>query len=88
MREREKARKREIERESGRENRLRAYDLEYFKARWADGWAGGWKVVAEYYNDTHSLLVNGHDAAGRMEHTEDGTLGFFFTFDKLLQPHW
>ncbi|CAJ1442508.1 unnamed protein product [Effrenium voratum] len=38
-----------------------AYDLEYFKARWADGWAGGWKVVAEYYNDTHSLLVNGHD---------------------------
>ena len=38
-----------------------AYDLEYFKMAYPDGWAGGWKVVAEYINTTQSLLVDGHD---------------------------
>lgn len=38
-----------------------AYDIEYFKGAYPEGWAGGWKVVAEYVNTTQSLMVDGHD---------------------------
>lgn len=37
------------------------YDLDYFKSTWPNGWAGGWELVAEYVNDTESLVVPGHD---------------------------
>ena len=38
-----------------------AYDLDYMKTMYSAGWAGGWKVVAEYVNTTQSLMVDGHD---------------------------
>mmetsp|Transcript_34802 Transcript_34802/g.64757 ORF Transcript_34802/g.64757 Transcript_34802/m.64757 type:complete len:516 (+) Transcript_34802:48-1595(+) len=38
-----------------------AYDVEHFKTTYPQGWAGGWKLVAEYVNETRSLLVDGHD---------------------------
>ena len=43
-----------------------AYDLEYLKMMYPNGWAGGWKLVAEYVNTTHSLMVDGHDVVALM----------------------